>query len=207
MEARIKLSDATRKPKSCERTIIEWMQKHPFNCKNTSAPHMARAMVEGSGFTLSTIRQTIPKMVNKNLLYRRGTIHRGNYFINYLHSDIVNVEEIQRNRTEEDTKFVEATMAKLNEYKQQGKEAHLDEEGAVTTKLETKKDTVEDKTVSEVKPVATKFVPHRTKPEGKRIPVVCKSDAQEEAQVVTPVTITKDKNGINLSINLTINLN
>lgn len=207
MEARIKLSDATRKPKSCERTIIEWMQKHPFNCKNTSAPHMARAMVEGSGFTLSTIRQTIPKMVNKNLLYRRGTIHRGNYFINYLHSDIVNIEEIQRNRTEEDTKFVEATMAKLNEYKQQGKEAHLDEEGAVTTKLETKKDTVENKTVSEVKPVATKFVPHRTKPEGKRIPVVCKSDAQEEAQVVAPVTITKDGNGINLSINLTINLN
>lgn len=207
MEARIKLSDATRKQKSCERTIIEWMQKHPFNCKNTSAPHMARAMVEGSGFTLSTIRQTIPKMVNKNLLYRRGTIHRGNYFINYLHSDIVNIEEIQRNRTEEDTKFVEATMAKLNEYKQQGKDAHLDEEGAVTTKLETKKDTVENKTVSEVKPVATKFVSHRTKPEGKRIPVVCHTDAKEESQVVTPVTITKDGNGINLSINLTINLN
>lgn len=201
MEARIKLSDATRKQKSCERTIIEWMQQHPFNCKNTSAPHMARAMVEGSGYTLSTIRQTIPKMVNKNLLYRRGTIHRGNYFINYLHSDIVNIEEIQRNRTEEDTKFVEATMAKLNEYKQQGKEAHLDDEGAVTTKLETSA----EKAV--VKPVATKFVPHRTKPEGKRIPVVCHTDAKEESQVVTPVTITKDGNGINLSINLTINLN
>ena len=196
MQARIDLSKPTRQQKSCKRVIIEWMQQHPDACRSTSAPHMARAMAEGSGFTLSTIRQTIPKMVSENLLYRRGSRRRGSYHINYLHKDIINIQEIQANRSEEDTKMVEMTMAKLNEYKQKGVKAHLDTEGAVVTKLNAS---------AENKTVARPVVAHSDKV--MHIPVVSKTDTKEEAQVVAPVTITKDKNGINLSINLTINLN
>ena len=200
MQARIDLSKQTRQQKSCKRVIIEWMQQHPDACKSTSAPHMARAMAEGSGFTLSTIRQTIPKMVSENLLYRRGSRRRGSYHINYLHKDIINIQEIQANRSEEDTKMVEMTMAKLNEYKNKGVKAHLDEEGAVVTPL---KASAEDKAVA--KPI-TKPVCHTNKPV-KHIPVTYVTDTREETKVDAPVTITKDKNGINLSINLTINLN
>lgn len=196
MQARIDLSKPTRQQKSCKRAIIEWMQQHPNFCKATSAPHIARAMAEGSGFTVSTITQTIPKMVAENLLYRRGSRRRGSYHINYLHKDIINIQEIQANRSEEDTKMVEMTMAKLNEYKQKGVKAHLDTEGAVVTKLNA---SAEDKAVA--KPI----VAHSNKVV--HIPVVSKTDTKEEAEVTAPVTITKDKNGINLSINLTINLN
>lgn len=192
MQARVNLSSSTQKQKSCRRVIIEWMQKNPERCKNTTAPSIARSMVEDSGFTESTIRQTIPAMVAEKMLFRRGSTKRGDYTINYLHPQLIGVEEIQRNKTEADQKVVDKAMAMLNKAKTNGHpEAKLGPEGEVITRIEKKQPEPEQ----------------ATQKEAKHIPVVYKTDETEETRVKTPITITKDRNGINLSINLTINLN
>lgn len=126
----LELKPETKVQKSTEGYILEWMQDNPNLCKNTSSGKMTTAMgIAGIPRSQNTLRLTIQKMVKNQMIDKFGSKFRGNYYINYMHSDIPpyildKMPEGARARREE-------IKAGLEENQ------HLDEVGCIVTDTKT----------------------------------------------------------------------
>lgn len=187
--SKLELSDETAHQKSTQGKILEWMQTHPAQTKNTSAAQMAKTMELGGMGSASALRQAICKMVNNQMLGRLGGKRHAKFYINYLHKDIP--PYILENAPSDAKRMYEDIKKGLD------KGQHLDDKGCVVTKKDSEEEKPEDDDKSE----------YEKKPESdEEYP-----ELEEIIEHITAVPVAvrkKQENGsMNISITLNLNLN
>ena len=83
--SKLTLSDELQHQKSYRTKILEYMQKYPQRCKNTTGAILARQVVNVYGGNPDTCRVEVNKMTRENMLYRRGSKRSSNFWVNYMH--------------------------------------------------------------------------------------------------------------------------
>lgn len=174
--SKLTLSPRVSAQKSAQRQILEWIQQHPNQMRNTNCRTLAKSM-RISGYKDVSIQQYIRRMIDNQMLTRFGGKRRANIRINYFHKDIP--QDILDSAPKEEKDLVAKTLAgiKSNQY--------IDETGCVTTKSEKPRD----------KALITPIKVDSNTP----------IESQEIAVPMT-ITKSKDGRSINIAVNLTINL-
>lgn len=175
--SRITLSHDVAHQRSGYSKILSWMQEHPKQLRNTNAKRLAEAMTL-DGYKTKSIQLYIQRMVNNQMLHKYGGHKRATYCINYLHKDIP--REVLKEAPLEERLAVKRQLGSMN----QGQ--YLDDEGCIITPA----------------PEAPKNDKDQSTPAEE---VEAKSAETNEVKV--PMTVKRDGNTLNISINLTIKLN
>lgn len=192
--SRLELSDEIARQKSTQGKILEWMQTHPAQTKNTNAAQMAKTMSLGGMGSPSALRQAICKMVNSQMLGRIGSKRHAKFYINYLHKDIP--PYVLENAPSDAKEMYEDIKKGLKEGQ------HLDDKGCVVTKAESKEEKPKDEEESEV--------------DEEKSEVEDKSEADEEYPeleeiiehiTAVPVAVRKKQENGSMNISITLNLN
>lgn len=204
--SKLKLSDDVSRQKSTKGKILEWMQEHPNQCKDTNSAVIAKAMAIAGKGKENTLRQTIQGMVNNQMLFRYGNRRRSDFYINYMHKDIP--PYVLEKAPEADKNARKEVEDSLEENQ------HVDEVGCVVTKTEEEPE--DDKThfcgetlVSTEDLLNTKCDGEKEDDEDKKNEEHPELDEIIEQIANIPVMVHKKReNGsTNISITLNINLN
>ena len=177
--SKLTLSDDLKYQKSYRTKILEYMQKYPQRCKNTTGAILARQVVNVYGGNPDTCRVELNKMTRQNMLYRYGNKWKSNFRINYMHAKMPKyILENAPTEVQAQIDAVEQTIEKFKDRKDV--KISRDEEGCLTTKV--------------IKPVEEKAEPTVEAPKVK------------ETTVPVEVSTTKDGKNISITINLNITL-
>lgn len=187
MNARVTFLPSTLKQEGTVGKILKWMQDNPNSTRSTNISLMAATIANsGFGLKINTIKITLNKMRNNQMILRYGGKKHARFMINYYQKDIPGYILARAPQDIQDK--VRAMKENLLENQ------YIDDEGCLVTKPEKTEETKEDEEEEEEE---------EPKAEAKEEP----TEETTKQDVVVPVEIKDDAKGLNITISLNLTIN
>lgn len=198
MNAKVTFRQETLSQEGTVGKILRFIQDKPNFVRSTNVTLLTDMICEYSGKKTNTVRMTINKMINNQMLLRYGGKKHARFMINYYQKDIPGY--ILERAPQDIQDKVKAMKDNLN------KDQYIDNAGCVVTKGKKQADEEED-----VKVEKEEDVKSEEEEDAKEVKVVDnKEEAPQETNkqdVVVPVEIKDDSKGMNLTITLNLTIN
>lgn len=177
MNARVTFKPSTLKQEGTVGKILRWMQDNPNAVRSTNIALMSNIIANNFGMKVNTVKITLNKMRNNQMIMRYGGKKHARFMINYYQKDIP--ECILEKAPQDIQDRVKAMKDNLE------KNQYIDDAGCIVTKGDKAKEEEPEEEAEEVE----------EEPE------------TEKQNVVVPVEIKDDAKGLNLTITLNLTIN